>query len=107
MTGTIVALDYSDPAEGAPAWFVPTTDVDAARRLVREHVAAEAGRDVASISTVVVTEGADPSLDLPTLDPPADGNPNWCGEDECPHCQGHAVGPPGSPDCPTLEEASR
>lgn len=31
-------------------------------------------------------------------------NDNWCGRDECQHCQGHSRGPPGSPDCPSLKQ---
>lgn len=65
--GTIVALDYSDPAEGAPAWFVQTTDVAAARQRVREHVAARTDRAAAAISTVVCGERVPPQDGLPTL----------------------------------------
>lgn len=32
-------------------------------------------------------------------------NENWCGEDDCPHCQGHERGPPNSGDCPRIQDS--
>lgn len=52
------------------------------------------------------TEYADmDGVEVAVLDTPSEREPaNWCGEDDCPHCQGFDKGPVGAPDCPRAVE---
>ena len=68
MRGTIIALDYSDPAEPTPHWFVPTPNVGRARLKVMNYIADQVDRVPWEIDTVVLEKEAEPREDVPVLE---------------------------------------